>query len=433
MKGLVDPVVYWIRGEHDEKNVQQWKRLGVLHQDVANVQEAHEIPRETPFFVLFENAAILPFLYNFEHILQEAMSGFPEVSELYLGHIHGKQPADFVYLWDDAHDNKRWFQPLEKSTSLCTIYKNYKQPRSHFVHFVCPVCLERGNRTFNAYVSLYQTNFYNYKWVHPFLQPTSFVTEKVQGWKTPKVFWINMKQATDRRDHMILQLQGIDHTRVEAYVPETTPEVHMSSRLSLNEIACTCSHLKALAMGSDLRDPYFVIMEDDVVVPQSFWNEKLPELLQKAPEDWEILQMTTNNPMTAAILFNTFYIPFGIPFMRWKPESWGAMLYIVKTSYAKKLVKCYTNPWIWNLRAELRPVADILVFQGGNVYTSCVPWAYCLDKDSYIHPQHVDSIHKRFTTIAKGIHRHLNLLTASQGAETKTASCSTESHCLASF
>ena len=374
----------------------QWERLGIsFHQDVASTEEAGQIACKEPFYTVFHNDAIVsvaPNVNHMVHTLNQMTLG--KWSRLYLDAEHGSKETVFT--------------PCENSRKgLGIVYNTNTSAREHSSFlFSFPICWDRSDREFTDHASSYLTDVYFYQQVTPFLLQGKHINKSLETtFDPPPIYWINLPRSVSRRQHMESQLQGVKHTRIEAYSPDTLPVQNFTKSaletLSPPEVACTCSHLKAFRTGSSENSDSFVVLEDDVLIPSGFWTKTLPLVLQSAPENWDILQLSCSNAPVVAALFNGAYIPFGVTFVRWKPPHWGTMIYIVKTEYAKKML----GPWKPN--ALFRPVADILLYHECNSYTSTIPWVYCLDQDSEIHPGHTDSIHKRFTRIAKGIHNYL--------------------------
>lgn len=119
------------------------------------------------------------------------------------------------------------------------------------------------------------------------------------------VFFINLDRATQRREHMELQLKtlGLPHTRIEAVLGKDLKEpiagfdekrFHLltGKRKSPGEIGCYFSHIKALKAFLETDKPYALILEDDVTLPAD-----LPALLIASiqhSQTWDLLRLSSS-------------------------------------------------------------------------------------------------------------------------------------------
>jgi GR25 family glycosyltransferase involved in LPS biosynthesis len=131
------------------------------------------------------------------------------------------------------------------------------------------------------------------------------------------VFYINLSEDHERRITVKNQLKRLgftDVTRVEAWTSVDARErltaevtsVPNMLRHNDNEIACIASHLWAmyLAVNDSLNSfPYAMIIEDDVRFEFDLnWNE----LIERAPKDFTILQLSTSNLEKQTSLWKDF-------------------------------------------------------------------------------------------------------------------------------
>lgn len=118
------------------------------------------------------------------------------------------------------------------------------------------------------------------------------------------VLYINLDRSKKRREFMERQLGqlSLDYERISAVdgralssldhgvVNDVSFENHYS--LSAAELGCTLSHILAAKRLLERDLEVALIMEDDCVcylVPH--WDTTIPRLMQRAPEDWEIIQL----------------------------------------------------------------------------------------------------------------------------------------------
>lgn len=90
--------------------------------------------------------------------------------------------------------------------------------------------------------------------------------------KNTNVYWINLDRSLDRKKsiELLFETNNILNTRISAVdgaqidENEYRKKMNAYDKMSLNEIACTCSHIKAIRCALDNNDDYAIIMEDDI-------------------------------------------------------------------------------------------------------------------------------------------------------------------------
>jgi len=106
------------------------------------------------------------------------------------------------------------------------------------------------------------------------------------------IYYINVEDHSDRNIRFCERLPTyVIPIRIDAVTPSTMPTIKKNLKSMFNtdlELACFCSHLKAIYTAYMNNEEYAIIMEDDAIIVQDInWNR----LTQLAPPDWEILQM----------------------------------------------------------------------------------------------------------------------------------------------
>ena len=134
--------------------------------------------------------------------------------------------------------------------------------------------------------------------------------------KQPHIYWINLDRSQERRTVMERQYKKLNakHTRISAIdggVGLTKFNIKKSWKCHFatpREYACTISHLVAISTAyQDGRD-IALIMEDDMKILRLPTNR----LIEAAPVDWEILQLSAAGPFTKSIYNNpdAYFIPW---------------------------------------------------------------------------------------------------------------------------
>ncbi len=135
-----------------------------------------------------------------------------------------------------------------------------------------------------------------------------------------KHYWINIENCYDRRKYMEEQFnkKNIDNIRIEAETPNTIKEYQIrrnekSIAATQEELSCIISHLKAIKKGYEDGDPYFCIVEDDMVLNKINFDKiltyiKIAEECSDEPID--ILQLHTNGHPSVIKMYNEHFLKY---------------------------------------------------------------------------------------------------------------------------
>ena len=220
---------------------------------------------------------------------------------------------------------------------------------------------------------------------------------------TIAIFWINLKDSLNRLVFMNNQLKhlNIDNYRINAVTPSDfdSKKYHIKSTVSnmkrykttMKEIACMASHLIALKQGLELNNDndMFSVCEDDISFTKKVSNDYLDTLIQDAPPDWEILQLSflcLNDTTLRKVLSSKS------KWTKWIPNVYyGTAFYIIKTHVAKKLLNTYYNSNVFDFSmVNARIQADYLIYKDTICYTLTKPISTIeTSLNSTIHPQHM--------------------------------------------
>lgn len=112
-----------------------------------------------------------------------------------------------------------------------------------------------------------------------------------------------MDKHTDRNKSMIDQLKeisknytripGVNGYNIKNLKSDTVDNIKFINEYDMTNtsIGCTLSHLKAIKTAFDMGLDYAIICEDDIDFSTLQLHPKLEDIVKKAPEDWEILQL----------------------------------------------------------------------------------------------------------------------------------------------
>ncbi len=217
-----------------------------------------------------------------------------------------------------------------------------------------------------------------------------------------KHYWINIDKSIDRRTFMEKQFKNnkLDNERISAITPQDFDDVledkrpltckHPGCVRCEYEYACISSHIKAIIEGlKNTENEWFVVMEDDIIIPFEINYNKL---LSELPKDAELVQMLILYGPTVKYLYN-LSISHNINFIKWQYLLPSTGMYIISRIGAEKLVSKYFKNNKYNFTScEYQVVADVALYSSINSYATTFPFAYPnIDLVSEIHPEHYEA------------------------------------------
>lgn len=222
-----------------------------------------------------------------------------------------------------------------------------------------------------------------------------------------KYYWINCALSTDRRHYMNEQFSKLklDNKRVEACTPYSLPVVIKPDgcKESDFEIACLCSHMKALQMGLDSGEDRFVVLEDDVKI---MFDIDYDSMVKEADRCFsvgavaDIVQMFTSTPKYKDL--HNKYIN-GELFIEWSCKMYGTCSYMITKAGAEKIINKFIKDRIFDFsKFDGRVTADTILYKSVVTIVSTYPMFYNNNKmyKSIIHNKH-NKYHIMISKIAK--------------------------------
>jgi len=185
----------------------------------------------------------------------------------------------------------------------------------------------------------------------------------------PPLYYINLDRRVDRRQHMetMLSSAGIEGTRISA-TDGSQPLGDLidmpngfSIRLTPNEMACTISHLRAIHTWLTTSDSdCALICEDDLSFETvEHWPFTWTDLTDSLPYYWEIIQLSI------------IYLPGQEMIVNLHPRTvydFGAACYLIKRSYAERLMSYYwvANKWKLDYPLSVGLTSEEAVYRPGS-------------------------------------------------------------------
>jgi GR25 family glycosyltransferase involved in LPS biosynthesis len=233
-----------------------------------------------------------------------------------------------------------------------------------------------------------------------------------------KHYWINIDRNTKRQQFMSDQFAklGLENYRVSAHTPADFDDILVQKRpLTCKypgcvtcefEFACLCSHLKAMQEGLKTGDEYFVILEDDVMLP---FQIDYTGLIADMPKDTEILQMLILFGNSVMQLYN-YHSHTKQRYIKWQYLLPSTGMYLISRQGAQKLVDMFYDAKTGRYDFSQSPhqiVADVLLYMTAKTYATTHPYAVPeIAMGSDIHSDHLIAHEKAINDIRKIMRQH---------------------------
>jgi GR25 family glycosyltransferase involved in LPS biosynthesis len=217
------------------------------------------------------------------------------------------------------------------------------------------------------------------------------------------IYWINLKQATERRKHMETILRdpafdSIEKIRMNAvdannamkkFTIPVEDVLSVNHRVTGKEYACLASHLDTIRMFSKSKFETAIILEDDVSLDlKPYWRKTIQKLMDQAPPDWDILRLHHGDVKQKEAYAKLTYPCYSTKFPRFNPQcKWGTISYLIHKRAALKLMRLW-NGKTYQLPTNTFHVADYFLYDLLTTYSYKYP--YFLDRkdnDTQIQPE----------------------------------------------
>ncbi len=213
------------------------------------------------------------------------------------------------------------------------------------------------------------------------------------------IYYINLDKSKHRRSFMEAQFKNYNiknYTRIPGIYGKLLNLKHGMLRdnflyynekyMTHGELGCTLTHLIAIKKAYDNNDNEAIFMEDDASLSlMSHWKYSINELINKAPNNWEILNLYS---------YNINNIPTKI-FKKYTNE-WGCVFYLMSRKGMKKILdNCFDNNKIMIKKEFSSGLIDVLIYQLCNSYVISASLVYTNNNtdnmNSTIHVNHTNA------------------------------------------
>ena len=212
------------------------------------------------------------------------------------------------------------------------------------------------------------------------------------------IYWINPDKSVERRASMESMLESarassptVTSTRVAGIDVVEVREMLRLGHVKLKEglaavrsdseavwkknfrneytdlqFACVLGHLKAIKRAYDDNSELALIIEDDVVVPESFL-ESWESYAAMAPPDWTVLQWFNGNPVVTNASLH-----YQEPWISWMPGNWGTQAYMINREGMERILRAMQSDDSadWYFDDDVVVADELLYALAGRTYTA---------------------------------------------------------------
>ena len=198
---------------------------------------------------------------------------------------------------------------------------------------------------------------------------------------TIPVYYINMDKSKDRNEWMIEQLSknveryyrvsGVNGYEIQNKEHDTVDGLEFYNDfkdLTLPQIGCTLSHLKAIQTAYENGENIVIIMEDDVYVDMTnLLDDSVEEFVKNAPEEWEILQLVHlgSNLNKSSKMFKEYTFH---PHTRGNYESCTSSYLINRKGMENILKRLGRNPYYLDINTSDSGVSDCIIYDNATTF-----------------------------------------------------------------
>jgi GR25 family glycosyltransferase involved in LPS biosynthesis len=149
------------------------------------------------------------------------------------------------------------------------------------------------------------------------------------------------------------------------------------------EYACLTSHLETVRKFSNTSYETALIMEDDITLEfRPYWRKTVQQVMDEAPEDWEIIQLCYTSVEKDPMYFSTYeHIT--------NSNCVCAAAYLINNKGAKRLMNSIYKNGKYNINPMYNHHADCFLFAMCNTYTYKYPYFIYKTDTSLLHPEDI--------------------------------------------
>jgi GR25 family glycosyltransferase involved in LPS biosynthesis len=226
------------------------------------------------------------------------------------------------------------------------------------------------------------------------------------------IYWINLDRSEERRTWMEKLFedpvfQDIPNERISAIdgkIPGLIDSMLLSDKQPITdpEYGCLLSHLETIKKFADSKYEIALILEDDNTLDlKTYWKKNLRTIINNAPEDWGIIQLTAKT--NYGFLDEEYKLNMG------NGDIACAGAYIINKKTATDLIKEIHKNEKYYMNSKYYHIADQFIYEKCKTYAYKYPFfIYRNSNDSTLHPDHLnghqlyrDQIIKQYESLSK--------------------------------
>lgn len=216
----------------------------------------------------------------------------------------------------------------------------------------------------------------------------------------PRVTYISLKESSDRRNDLVLQLESrgiFNHKMIECFDGRSTNYLNNNivtgpylNGTESEVIATSMSHVKAIYdWYTTSEDDIGFFCEDDIKFDMvDNWSFTWEEFIGNLPVDWKIIQLALIRTETLTSEDMKLHIK------KW--DDWSCCAYIINRTYTKQLLDDYYNNGIFTFdikNTDHIPLPENIIYTSNYLQTYTIPLftenrihkSTLIRKDSYDH------------------------------------------------
>jgi len=223
------------------------------------------------------------------------------------------------------------------------------------------------------------------------------------------IYWINLDRSEDRKKSMeemfedsvfngkkIIRISAVDGKSpdIDNIINSNFEKVYLDKYTKI-EYACALSHVNALRKFAKSEHQIALIMEDDMTLEyKPYWKKSIKEIINNAPEDWNIIQLTyiINDKLPDKI------------YEKNNNKYFSTAAYIINKNNIN-IIPILPN----KIKTDV-PAADYYLYDIFNTYLYKYPmFIYKSDEESTIHQDHINNHNESKKKITEMLKNEINL------------------------
>lgn len=230
-----------------------------------------------------------------------------------------------------------------------------------------------------------------------------------------KFYIINLEKSKDRwmkiknmyQKDLVHRIDAYDGNILHNYNDLKLPEKY---HITDYELACSCSHIKAIKEAYENDEDEVFILEDDILnTYKHLWHKNLKTLVHEKPDDCSCLIFFNISPE-----YTNKMIDMKETYVKYHHDHWSTGCYYLNRKGIKNIYNLYVKDGIIDLSNYSNYPNDELVsdrnliYSKLNAYNITKPTFIDECKTSHIHPEHIDIIHIHNNNIIRNYFTKIN-------------------------